>query len=128
MAARTRVVNLDRLKARIAAMAPAARAEIRKALETGGEEWVRMARQMTPVDQGDLRDSRRHAPGPHEMSEKLVSGDARAFYAAMVEFGTVRTPAQPSHVPAYRLLRKRIKGRLKRAVKRAARTAAGGGR
>jgi HK97 gp10 family phage protein len=121
----TKVQNLDRLKRRLAAIPPAARKAIRDALEKSGDDWVRQARQFAPVDTGDLKASIRHEQGAHEMQENLLSGDNKAFYAHMVEFGTVKTAAQPYHVPAYRLLKKRMKSRIQRAVRKAARDSAG---
>lgn len=150
----TKVQNLERLKRRLAAIPKAARAEIRKALEKGADEIVTMARVMAPRDDGDLvrsigRTFGEFVPensnvrgvvaggglGDPDLSVTIHAGDAKAYYAAFVEFGTAPHPqgglfkgtdhpggaAQPFFFPAYRLLKKRVKSRINRAVRKAAR-------
>jgi HK97 gp10 family phage protein len=157
----TKVQNLDRLKKRLEAIPKAARVEIRKALEKGAQEIKTMARVMAPQDSGDLRESIDYTFGTYEaanpnvrgvvagggladpdLSVTIHAGDAKAFYAAFVEFGTAPhpqggqfagtehpgTPAQPFFFPAYRLLKKRVKGRISRAVRQAARNVVNGGK
>jgi HK97 gp10 family phage protein len=156
----TKVQNLERLKRRLAAIPKAARAEIHKALEKGAQEIKTMARVMAPQDSGDLRNSVDYTFGAFtpensnvrgvqagaglgdpDLSVTIHAGDAKAFYAAFIEFGTAPhpqggqftgtqhpgTPAQPFFFPAYRLLKKRVKSRINRAVKKAARNAVAGG-
>lgn len=157
----TKVQNLDRLKRRLSAIPKAARAEIRKALEKGAQEIVTMAKVMAPVSSGDLRNSIGYTFGEYtpananvrgveagaglgdpDLSVTIHAGDAKAFYAKMVEFGTAPHPqggkfegtehpggaAQPFFYPAYRLLKKRVKSRINRAVKKAARDVVSGGK
>ena len=71
----------------------------------------------------------------------IYAGDSKAFYARFVEFGTAPhinrgrfagtqhpgTAAQAFFFPAYRAVRKRIRGRVTRAVNKAARRVAAGG-
>ncbi len=156
----TKVQNVERLKRRLAAIPKAARAEIRKALEKGAQEIKTMARVMAPVKDGDLRESIDYTFGAFspensnvrgvsasdglgdpDLSVTIHAGDAKAFYAAFVEFGTAPHPQggqftgtqhpgtapQPFFYPAYRLLKKRVKGRIGRAVRKAARDAVRGG-
>ncbi|SHF05347.1 phage protein, HK97 gp10 family [Kaistia soli DSM 19436] len=97
--------NADRFRRRIAAMAPAARAEIQKALVEGGNEIAGMAKSFAPKKSGDLAASIgvtignyvtenanvrgvQATGGGHDLSVTIHAGDGRAFYAAFVEFGT----------------------------------------
>ena len=152
----TKVQNVERLKKRLAAIPKRARVEIRKALEKGAQEIATMARVMAPQDSGDLRNSIGYTFGEFipensnvrgvqggaglgdpDLSVTVHAGDAKAFYAAFIEFGTAPHPqggqfagtqhpgtaAQPFFFPAVRLLKKRVRGRINRAVKKAARDA-----
>ncbi|MCX5478453.1 HK97 gp10 family phage protein [Kaistia geumhonensis] len=100
----TKVERLDRLKAKIAAMAPAARAEIQKALVESGEEIANLARHLAPKKSGALARSIGStlgaytpdnsnvrgvsAGGGNDLSVTVHAGDENAYYAAFVEFGT----------------------------------------
>lgn len=137
-----RVLGLDELRAKVAAIPDAAHAAILKAMEEGAEEMVGMARRLVPVESGDLRESigwtwgaaprgamilgtSRAAAGGDRIT--IFAGNEKAFYARFVEFGTVATPAQPYFFPSWRALRKRIKARNTRAVTRAIKGIAGNG-
>lgn len=152
----TKVQNLERLKRRQAAIPKAARVNIRAALEKGAQEIATMARVMAPESSGDLKRSIGYTFGEFipensnvrgvqggaglgdpDLSVTVHAGDAKAFYAAFIEFGTAPHPQggqfagtqhpgtapQPFFFPAYRLLKKRVKGRINRSVKKAARDA-----
>lgn len=156
----TKVQNVERLKKRLEAIPKAARAEIRKALEKSAQEITTMARVMAPEDSGDLKRSIGYTFGAFtpensnvrgveagaglgdpDLSVTIHAGDAKAFYAAFVEFGTAPHPQggefkgtehpgtapQPFFYPAYRLLKQRVKSRINRAVKKAARDVVAGG-
>ena len=127
------------------------RRRMREALEKSAQEIIAMQKRLAPVDDGDLRNSIGYTFGFYQaensnvrgvtagggadpdLSVTLHAGDAKAFYAAFVEFGTsgpytvggkfagAQHPgitAQPYFFPAYRALRKRAKSRLTRAMKR----------
>ena len=152
--ATTKVIGLDKLRRKMIALPKAIEAEIRKAMETGAEEMVAMARRLAPVDDGDLRESIGwtwgEAPkgsmviakgGSTGMTITVYAGNSEAFYARWVEFGTVTHPqggkfggtrhpgttAQPFFFPAWRATRKRVKSRTSRAVSKAAKRIAAGG-
>ena len=55
----------------------------------------------------------------------VTAGNKKAYYAAMVEFGTERTTAQPYFYPSYRANRKRVKARASRAMSKAIKLSAG---
>lgn len=56
-----------------------------------------------------------------ELNLTLFAGDAKAFYARFVEFGTVRAPPHPFFGPIYRANRKGITAAIKSAVSQALR-------
>lgn len=134
-----KVEKLDRLKAKVAAITPAVRAEVRKAMEKGAEEIVAMARRLVPVDSGTLRNSIGWTWGSAPKgSIKLASaetggdvltifaGNEVAYYAGMVEFGTLRQAAQAFFFPSYRANRRRVKAAASRALNKAIKKVAAG--
>lgn len=97
-----KVKNVARLKRKIAAMAPAARQEIRAALAKSGAEIADTARALVPKRTGELARSIGYTLGPvqktgnmltegggeHDLSATIHAGNEKAFYARFVEFGT----------------------------------------
>lgn len=79
--------------------------------------------------------------GAGNMVVTIYAGDDKAWYARFVEFGTSPhvnggrfagsnnpgTAAQPFFYPAYRAVRKRVKGRVTRAITKSAKRVAAGG-
>lgn len=107
------------------------RDNIGKALVKGSDEILAASTAFVPVDEGELRDSGRTVIYPLDNDAGVVAevrfgkGDNTkahddAFHAGFVEFGTIARPATPFLFPAYRLLRRRVRGRVKRAIKAAA--------
>lgn len=114
-------------------------AELRQVLEQEAAKLVEEMRTLVPVDEGDLRDSIGWTWGDvpkgalkigsvggksyGKLSITIYAGDFKGskdkFYAYFVEFGTVKTGAQPFFFPVYRSNKKRIKARISRGVKRA---------
>lgn len=140
----TVVQGADKLKRKLAIMPAAARAEIRKAMEKSAEEITELARSLVPVDSGELRASIGwnwgDAPsgsmvlgevrtGSTAGNERILvyAGNDHAYYGRWVEFGTVKMRAQPFFFPAYRAVRKRVRGRVQRAIRNAAKKAAATG-
>lgn len=76
--------------------------------------------------------------GDPDLTVRVVAGDATAWYARLVEFGTAPhenkgkfggtqhpgTKPQPYFFPAVRALRRRVKARVTRATKKAAKEVA----
>lgn len=124
---------------------------MRAALETGAQQVVATAKRLVPKDSGDLERSigytfGNYAPensnvrgvtsgggGDPDLSVTIHAGDAKAFYAAFVEFGTSphdnggkfkgtkhpgSTPS-PFFFPAYRANKKSVKARVTRAMNKA---------
>lgn len=136
-----KVLNAGRLMKKLAAPPAAAKREIRPALEKSADEIVQLAKNLVPVDQGDLRNSIGWTWGAApkgaiaigtvagagagaEMTITVFAGNDEAFYARFVEFGTQQASARPFFFPAYRALRKRSKSRIRRAGTKAAKKVA----
>lgn len=127
--------GLDDLERRIKAMPLAARDEIGKALDASATEIAGAAQLLAPAEDGDLRASIRTGQGEHDLSRTIEAGgptttrpvregvSATYDYALGTEWGTADTRAQPYFFPAWRLGRKRAKGRIARAVRKAAKAA-----
>lgn len=152
----------ERFLKRIAAIPQAARDEMRKALKASAEEMTAAAKLLAPVDSGALKASISYTfgeyrpdnanvrgvnagGGGHDLAVTIHAGDAKAWYASLVEFGTnphvikakrpggllnvngrmverVSHPgsvATPFFFPAYRLTIKRHRARLGRAMRAA---------
>lgn len=139
------VIGLDRLKRKLTLVIPA---QVEKAtaaaMEVGADEIVAMMRRLVPVDTGQLRNSigwtwgdppkgamvlgkSKSAGGDgrkvitiYAGNEQTVVGSRSQFQLARLqEFGTQAMFAQPFFFPAYRALRKRVRGRITRQMKKA---------
>lgn len=118
------------------------RVKTRAALEKGAEEIVAMMKSLVPVDSGALRDSigwtwgaapegsitlgtvRQSKDGDEAITiyagtRNKNLGDKDAFYVRFVEFGTQNMSPSPFFYPAYRTLKRRVKGRVTREMKKA---------
>ncbi|MEM7729848.1 MAG: HK97-gp10 family putative phage morphogenesis protein [Pseudomonadota bacterium] len=124
---------------RLQRMKTLARDGVRKALATSADEMVGMMKRLAPVDSGTLRDSIGWTWGDApegsfaiasatsgEFTITIYAGSKEAWYAFLVEYGTVKTPAQPFFLASYRANRKRASRRVARAVGKAAREAVRG--
>ena len=139
-----KILGRRKLERRLALMPEAARAEIRIAMEKSAAEIVALMKSLVPVDSGDLRDSiawtwgeapkgalvlgrtRKSLAAKAGLSLTIYAGGGDAYYARFVEFGTVEMAAQPFFFPAWRLGRKRARGRIARAASKAAKKVAAG--
>lgn len=110
--------------------------EVKAAMEAGAKEVTEMQRRLVPVDSGDLRDSIGYTFGDYkaanyrvrgvsastgkgDLSLTIHAGDEKAWYAALVEFGTVNAAAHPYFWPGWRATVKRVKSRISRAFSKA---------
>ena len=121
------IQGLDKLKAKLNAMPNETRTAIKTALNESADELLDFQRRLVPIDEGDLRDSLIKREGKHDLAVEVAAGGRNAFYARFVEFGTVKRAAQPFFFPAYRALRRKLRGRISRAVTKAAKKVAGSG-
>ncbi|MCB5173646.1 HK97-gp10 family putative phage morphogenesis protein [Microvirga lenta] len=152
-----RVRNRDKLLRKLAALPQKARQTIGPAIDQGAAEIVGMQKRLVPKESGALERSIRAVKGNYkaenanvrgvsaggvqgdpDLSVTIVAGDAAAWYARLVEFGTAPhenkglfagtqhpgTRPQPYFYPPVRALRKRVKSRITRATKKAAREVA----
>ncbi len=136
MATYAKVIGLPKLRKKLEALVAVGRDEIRRAMETSADEIVALAKNLVPVDKGDLKDSIGwtwgKAPkgamtlGKVQTNEvdsgftiTIFAGNSEAYYARWVEFGTQKMAAQPYFYPSYRALRRRSKSRVTRAVTKA---------
>jgi len=166
----TKVRNRERALKRLSAIQGAPRQAIRDALKQGAEEVTAMQKRLAPHKSGDLQNSIGYTFGSYrpensnvrgmtassgggdpDLTVTIHAGDAKAFYAAFVEFGTsaheikpkrpggllnvygrllttVSHPGatpQPFFFPGWRATRKRVKSRISRATTKSVRKAAG---
>lgn len=164
-----KIERKQKLLAKMRALPGAVRQEMKKALRVGAEEMSDTAQAFAPIGEtGALRASIGYTFGEYksdnanvrgvgagggvgdpDLSVAIHAGDARAWYARLVEFGTrahsikaeekrlsdgsqfygteVRHPGtagQPFFYPAYRLTKKRMRSRLQRATTSAAKKVA----
>ncbi|KAA9369561.1 HK97-gp10 family putative phage morphogenesis protein [Ochrobactrum quorumnocens] len=141
--ARTKVLGLESLRRKLKQIPQEAKAEIRRALEASADEIVKMAKNLAPVDDGDLQMSVSwtwgEAPkgsmilgrvaGPNDKNDLTITiyaGGGEAFYARWIEFGTEKMKAQPFFLPSYRANRKRARARITRGITKAAKKVAAG--
>jgi HK97 gp10 family phage protein len=148
------VEGLSRLRTKLTKTIPAAaKTRIREALEASADEAVMQMKRLAPVDDGDLQMSISWTWGDAPkgamtiatssksvdgMRITIFAGNAKAYYARFVEFGTSPhvnagkfagsrnpgTKAQPFFYPGWRLARRKAKGRVSRAIRKAAKEAA----
>ena len=141
-----KITGVDKLNRKLSRLPKAASAEIRKALDKSAAEIAATARNFSPFDTGALRNSIGYTFGQYvpenanvrgvtgggrsrsDLSVTIHAGDATAYYARWVEFGTAQgQPPNPFFFPAYRLGKKRARGRISRSLTKAAKIVAGNG-
>lgn len=146
MTVTVKIRNKDKLYRKFRMLAPAAEEEIEKANSRTAQEMVNLARSYAPVRTGALRASIEFTPGGMvgpaysmdgggrpvpEGAFLVTAGNSRVRYAHLVEYGTAPhlnsgqfagtahpgVMRRPFFWPAYRLVRKRHKGRISRAIR-----------
>lgn len=134
------VQGLKSLERKLTRTIPArVRQATRDAMETGANEIVAFAKALVPVDTGELRDSIGWTWGDAPSGSMVLAqssatdggeritifaGNSKAFHARFVEFGTRNMPPSPFFFPAYRTLKRRVKGRITRNMRKAIRDGA----
>jgi HK97 gp10 family phage protein len=149
--------GVDKLKRKLRAIPQIAREEIHVALQQSAAEMADTAKNFAPVKSGTLRNSIGYTSGAYkaenanvrgvggggklndkDLTVTIHAGDAKAYYAAFVEFGTAPhtnkgkfagshnpgASARPFFFPAYRLVKKRVTSKISRATSRAAKKVA----
>jgi HK97 gp10 family phage protein len=157
----SKVIGLDRLNRKLALLPVAARRRIREAMQQGADEIVAMMKALVPTDSGDLKNSIDWTWGTapkgaltiatvrgqgmrntgSENTITIYAGNADAYYARFVEFGTAAhtaggmfagatipaIAASPFFFVSFRANRKRVKSRITRAINKSAKEVAAGG-
>lgn len=99
-----------------------ARVGLRKVVKTTTLKISKSARGRVPTRSGDLRKSIKAKYTKDGFSSDITAGGTKAFYAHMVEFGTVKMPAHPFLFPSAEEQKQPylndLKGALKGAIKR----------
>lgn len=155
------IIGLDRLNRKLSALPNIARKRIREAMAAAADEIVAMMKSLVSEDSGDLKNSIDWTWGAppkgaltiatmrgrgirntgSENTITVYAGNAKAFYARFIEFGTAAhtaggvfqgatipaIPASPFFFVSFRANRKRAKSRITRAVNKAAKEVAAGG-
>lgn len=148
-----KVRNKDRLYAKLAQLAPEAAKQVGAEALAAGHEMVTIARSYVAVDKGDLRDSIVVTPGGQmtpaysqpggsqmvpEHAALITAGNTKVRYPHLVEYGArphiaggkfkgaqhPGAPAQPYFWPAFRLIRRKMRGRITRAINKAVKSVA----
>ena len=140
-----KVRGLDRSLARLRRIVPTLDAEMDKAFSKSAAEVAELSASLAPRDSGEYAASitSRRIDGVATFQNRKnvqtrrgtkLSVSTRRVSATMsygvfadwiwqfLEFGTVKSAAQPHLFPAYRLLKKRITGRGRRAMNKAIRS------
>ena len=114
----------------------------RTAMEKGADEVVDMMRSLAPVSAdgshgkapGTLRNSigwtygkapkgsrviAKSDPATGDAVITIYAGNSEAFYAAFLEFGTVKMAQHPYFFPSWRSLRTRVRSRITREISKA---------
>lgn len=114
-------LGLEAFAARLRKMASAVEAEAEIALRQAAERAAAEARACAPVDRGTLRAGIR-MDGAGRMEARVVSA---APHAAMVEYGTSRTPPRPYMLPAAEAARQEMTKAAQAGLRRAMREGRG---
>ena len=93
--------QLKRVKTRLENIGRAAERAASEAVVRAADETAQAARELAPVDSGELRGS----ICTHRLSPLEACVTAGAAHAAAVEFGTSRSAAQPYLLPAVQMQR-----------------------
>lgn len=98
-----KISNLERFKAKLAALPEVAKEEMKKAIATSADEIVDLQQRLVPVDDGALRNSitwrwgseakiaysqtMGALRGQHDLAAVITAGNSAVRYAHLVEFG-----------------------------------------
>lgn len=138
--ARVYLKGLPQLKAKLVRLKTETADKVRPAMEMAAGNLVEMMRRQVAVDQGDLRDSigwtwgvapRGSVAIASSAGITIFAGNAKAFYARFVEFGTAPhvqggshpgtqhpgVAAQPFFFSSYRAMKKDMKAMLRKAIR-----------
>lgn len=149
--ARVYLKGLPQLKRKLILLKERTADKVRPAMERAAQQVTDMMRRQAPVDDGDLRDSIGWTFGEAprgsitvaaaragSLRVTIFAGNAKAYYARFVEFGTAPhvqggmfpgtqhqgNPPQPFFFTSWRAMRKEIRRHIAQAVRDAVREVA----
>jgi HK97 gp10 family phage protein len=125
------VQGIETLRRRLVDEIPkAVRAQLEQAMIESADLIVAGARLRVPVETGEVRDSiKQHgvregkrgglyvAITAGDRSTETTASGSTWQVARLLEFGTMKMPAQPFLLPAYRANRRRAQARMRRAMR-----------
>jgi HK97 gp10 family phage protein len=125
------VQGIETLRRRLVDEIPkAVRAQLEQAMIESADLIVAGARLRVPVETGEVRDSiQQHgvregkrgglyvAITAGDRSTETTASGSTWQVARLLEFGTMKMPAQPFLLPAYRANRRRAQARMRRAMR-----------
>lgn len=128
-----RVTGVPSLNRKLKQLREVTATQMEPAMGQAAQVIVSEQKRLVPVKTGALRNSigwrfgdppadAKLGGGPRSRNSTRVSiyaGDFTAWYARIIEFGTVKARAQPFFYPGYRATRKRAKAIITKAVKAA---------
>lgn len=115
------IVGLPELEGKFIRIGPKASKLLIETLEKQANALAAMQRRLVPVDTGALRASIGWRRGDSPLQLRVGAGSDDVPYAALVEFGTVETPARPYFFPSYRAQKKKIGRAINAAIRKAIR-------
>lgn len=128
-------VNRAQFFHKLESVVPGMAVTLAVANEASASEMVSIAKNLASFEDGTLQQSIRMSRGLRPTSFQVEAGgptttklvraghDAEYDYALGVEFGTQNMRARPFFWPAYRVMRKKFKGRAARAINQAVKKA-----
>lgn len=126
------IKGLAALNKKLDRMPRDAKVEIKKALNESADRLVALSRGLSPVDEGDLRQSIRKEPGRHELAIDVKAGGSLTqrpvrdgVTAPTFDYAAKLEAQSPFFYPSYRALKKSIKARLSKAYRAAAKRSGG---
>lgn len=121
------IKGLKQLEDRLARMSRPAKSEIRQSLQAGANRVAGLARNLVPVDEGDLKNSIRTEQGRHELVIDVKAGGhltqrpvREGITAPTFDYAAKIEAQSPYFFAAYRALKKSIQRQVSKVIRRAA--------
>ena len=117
--ASVKLIGMNRLYKDLSAISDEIRGEVKQAVGDSLDRIKSSAESSVPVDTGKLRESISVNVSESGMGGTVTAGNSKARHAHLVEFGTVKTQAQPFLHPALEAEAPRYEAAVTAAVRRA---------
>jgi HK97 gp10 family phage protein len=118
------IQNRERLRAKARALRAKVAASVTPAVRQAAEVIMATQRRLVPVDDGDSIHQEPDVKSENATRVLIIAGGQPAPHARIIEFGSLRQPAQPFFFPGYRVERRRAKALIAKAVRAAVKSAA----